>query len=229
MKKYRLPKEFGDNFLTALRSGEYKQGAGALITREPTRNSDIEDDDSGFAKYYCCLGVACVMNGVEEVAMLERGTIPSRKEVEREYKGIQYFKSIPDEIRSGGVEGQGPFLYSALINLNDNEGKSFTEIADWIEDNVEFYQKGTMKKIIDTRAVKKEIKAIHVKGYYNDEGRQELPEGNYFREDNSDLLTFCRCDKAVIISDTLALSYGPEVTDSNDQGGILFIVELEEI
>ena len=46
-KQFRLPKEFAEKWLTALRSGKYKQAVETLY----------DPDVDGF----CCLGVACVL------------------------------------------------------------------------------------------------------------------------------------------------------------------------
>lgn len=47
---FRLPKDFTEAWLKALRSGEYVQGEGSLLSREG----------------YCCLGVACASVGVKD-------------------------------------------------------------------------------------------------------------------------------------------------------------------
>lgn len=55
MKRYRLPKEFTEKWLKALRSGKYEQGTFKLYK---------EEDNS-----YCCLGVAGNICGVSNRSM----------------------------------------------------------------------------------------------------------------------------------------------------------------
>ncbi len=101
-------------WIEALRSGKYQQGQGAL------------KDDDGF---HCCLGVianevSCdnwtketnyyynfTYNGIETRSY---GTLPHTL---LEFLGLEYFD-----------QGQ-------LIGMNDS-GKTFAEIADWIEGNL---------------------------------------------------------------------------------------------
>lgn len=67
---------------------------------------------------YCCLGVLCKIAGVPEMnGHFDRekyGLSPNLKD---------YF--VIDEN-----------THSFLINMNDTHGKSFNEIADWIEENL---------------------------------------------------------------------------------------------
>ncbi len=111
-----------------LRSGAYKQGFGYL------RNTD----DS-----YCCLGVLC------EIAV-EQGIIPEPKQ----YPGMAWGyvdTSQGDSARFGGPpkavyrwavgwpEGANswrPTWVSRLIDMNDDEKKSFNQIAEYIEENL---------------------------------------------------------------------------------------------
>lgn len=113
MKDYRLPKEFADKWLAALRSGKYKQGKEAL------------KDHKG---RYCCLGVACEIAGhnLDEDGKGEFGFIGSA------YKNPK----TPREISMDDDDGED--LPGKLAYMNDS-GRTFDEIANWIEDNVEFY------------------------------------------------------------------------------------------
>lgn len=113
-KKYRLPKEFAEKWLEALRSGEYEQGYGCLFTNNR----------------FCCLGVGCVILGADKNTMDEKEmTISSDWEIE--ILKIENF--FPKEL-------QETKLMEDLIRFNDDEGFSFNEIADWIEENCEFYE-----------------------------------------------------------------------------------------
>ena len=96
--------KFKEEWLKALRSGEYKQYRGAMT-------------DSMLGTYkgataYCCLGVGCLIkSGTAEKADAITGVIDTL-ELHNDY-------------------------INKLIDLNDKQEKSFIEIADWIEKNVE--------------------------------------------------------------------------------------------
>lgn len=153
MEKYfKLPKEFTENWLKELRSGEYTQLAGKLVYSE--EYSDIVD----FSRA-CCLGVACVMLGGED-EIIAGGDMPF--DLPDDYlKKIKY----PSELLENDISPTDYKLNNVLANLNDGYNKitydsiisqypnlnikkaheqerikySFNEIADWIEENVELY------------------------------------------------------------------------------------------
>lgn len=104
----KLPQEFKDKWVAALRSGEYKQGTGVLY------NPDTD--------CYCCLGVAAVLCQV-----------PKDKIVGASIIRHELHFSIPQQIR--GAAGEGCFV-GDLTEMNDLEHKSFPEIADYIEQNL---------------------------------------------------------------------------------------------
>lgn len=108
-KKYQLPKEFAQKWVDALRSGEYGQTTGKLFA-EGTCS-------------YCCIGVAGHVLGVSNARLLKGNTNKLTA-----YAFEDVFKSDP--LPHG--------LQAELIIMNDDDGKNFTEIADWIEENVEF-------------------------------------------------------------------------------------------
>jgi hypothetical protein len=139
MKKYfQLPREFAEKWIAALRSGEYKQGSSALVIIE-----------KGTPKY-CCLGVACSIQGVPDNLMLG-ASFP--------YLVIHQFY-LPEDLKRGYISGRTDMttLGGVLAALNDGakteipnpdgdgyiqfneefKQHSFSEIADWIEANVEF-------------------------------------------------------------------------------------------
>ena len=62
MKNYRLPKEFAEKWLTALRSGNYVQGLGLLLSYELIDDKKVDVNK----KSYCCLGVACALTDAAE-------------------------------------------------------------------------------------------------------------------------------------------------------------------
>jgi fatty acid/phospholipid biosynthesis enzyme len=114
MKKYQLPKEFTKKWLTALRSGKFKQ------TQEELYNKNT----GGF----CCLGVACVVAGhtknIKKYGY--EGYISAKTS-----SGLPVFRKIPAQLR-----GEDNRLAKHLASLNDNDNYAFSEIADWIEKNV---------------------------------------------------------------------------------------------
>lgn len=98
-------------WLKALRSGEYKQGQGVLCKK------------GGF----CCLGVAydVLEDGDWELVDAEEGRwkIPSKLNT-----GAQFLPR-PDMYSDWGLDHDD---VQRVAKMND-EGKSFEEIADWIE------------------------------------------------------------------------------------------------
>lgn len=108
--EYRLPKDFAIKWLEHLRSGDYNQTRAALHA------------NGG----YCCLGVACLVAGITEEEMGDSGYMIT---------GMvqQIGKPYPSELLGCTPLGE------KLMQLNDQEKRTFLEIADWVEENVEFY------------------------------------------------------------------------------------------
>lgn len=112
--------EFKKVWVEALRSGEFEQGRGRL------RNSE-----GG----YCCLGVACV---AWSRALLPTIILEDRPDLESQMKvtfeGSSNFITTPSSIdKAVGLEATAT---NELILMNDEQGKSFAEIADYIEANL---------------------------------------------------------------------------------------------
>lgn len=101
----KLPEDFKQRWVAALRSGEYKQG-----------NFELYNQYTGL---FCCLGVAGCVAGASLKAMDLSGVLDSR---------------ISSEIPAPLI-GFNELTYE-LTHLNDGLGKSFSEIADWIEQNL---------------------------------------------------------------------------------------------
>lgn len=113
-----MKKDVADKWAAALRSGEYKQGTMRLHTRST---------DS-----YCCLGVLCELAAKEIPIEIAEGCGSYGKCYELEYT------SPPAKVRkwAGLLTDEGSFFapnFSSLMELNDSEGRTFTEIADVIE------------------------------------------------------------------------------------------------
>lgn len=112
-KKYRLPKEFAEKWIEALRSGDYKKGRGRLYNE--SKNN------------YCCLGVACSILGIEN-ELLKEYSVTSDIFI----RDLELKKVFPEELTDSNLMGE-------LIVLNDIEMYSFDKISKWIKRNVEFY------------------------------------------------------------------------------------------
>ncbi len=96
-------------WLAALRSGKYQQTEGILHSAET----------GGF----CCLGVACDISGI------------GKWNEDSNFVGELFiaYSLPPDEIRTlFGLWADG--LVSEAVDKNDEQRKSFPEIADWLEE-----------------------------------------------------------------------------------------------
>lgn len=112
-----------DNWITALRSGDYKQGPGVLKTKD---------------NRYCCLGVLC--------------DIDDRIEWQNGVSSRGYGAIIPEQDDDAGfytlyhkareLLGLSDNDSMHLMQMNDatqgyvNNQQSFAQIAQWIEDNL---------------------------------------------------------------------------------------------
>ena len=109
-----MNQDIKDKWINALRSGEYRQGTGAL------KNSDA----------FCCLGVLCDLHaketGTRWVDYAEEGWLSDYLDDDL---------ALPNEvIEWAGLKGQDPVICSDFISTyNDNKGYSFNRLADLIE------------------------------------------------------------------------------------------------
>jgi hypothetical protein len=91
-------------WIADLRSGRFKQGVGCLRT---------EDDE------YCCLGVAIPDDMVGVVQFCR-------------YYYNGYAAELPPSVAEAlGIDAT---LMEKLITMNDGDGKSFSQIADYLEE-----------------------------------------------------------------------------------------------
>jgi hypothetical protein len=109
-------KDIKTKWLEALRSGEYKQGQGALQTSDKT---------------FCCLGVLCEVQGINSrltggYAFESAPVVVYDFEADRRSGSTVY----AEEYESAGLSNRA---IHELIEQNDN-GKSFIEIAGFIEE-----------------------------------------------------------------------------------------------
>lgn len=116
-----LDPTFKAKWLEALRSGKFKQGKRRLCQK----NTDDQFE-------HCCLGVACeVLNIPKEPCDVGSNNY---KFTESNLYGTVYLGNL-DMKYSELKPLQNDKIYSKLANMNDN-GKSFDEIANWIEENL---------------------------------------------------------------------------------------------
>lgn len=135
-----------DELIKRLRSGQYKQGQSALRLRGRV---------GGAPDTYCCLGVLCEM--AVEAGVVYRGAADpddstywygeDRGDANNIYlpDGVVDWAGIVSDIEK--EQGLGEYYYEqkgtfgenkfdSLAVMND-DGKTFPEIADWLEANVE--------------------------------------------------------------------------------------------
>lgn len=105
-------------WIAALRDGTYAQTQGYL------------HNEHGF----CCLGVLCDVVADSRGAEWRFTTRYNGEKVFNYYKDGEYKGqfSLPE-----GFEGLTEEQITRLWKMNDEEGKTFSEIADWIESNIE--------------------------------------------------------------------------------------------
>lgn len=119
-KKYQLPKDFGEKWVKALRSGEYNKTKGDMY--EPNYMDTKE--------CFCANGLGLYVNGLPKNKLVFHSYVDKTLYME--------FPIIPICLVSHLNEKTDTDLFDAIANLNDLRGFSFYKIADWIEANVEF-------------------------------------------------------------------------------------------
>lgn len=117
--------ENAKKWVRALRSGIFQQGQNYL------RQENFEDNTKPDG--FCCLGVAC------ELAILDGVNVHRRKRDEH-YTYNDSSGVLPDPVLEwlglNSPEGSFDSYANSLTQMNDS-GKSFLEIADFIESNPE--------------------------------------------------------------------------------------------
>ena len=113
-----MEKTIRQDWIKALRSGEYKQGSNALKTQH-----------DGELVRYCCLGVLAKILGAKFVKSRKRlSTNATYWHLGKETKGNGL---LPPTYVDLDRETQDD-----LACMNDGDNKTFNQIADWIEEHV---------------------------------------------------------------------------------------------
>jgi hypothetical protein len=159
-KTFKLPKEFAENWLAALRSEKYKQVGGTLVYAEYELDSDEQEDyDKPLMETcsYCCLGVAAVSVGCEFDQIIGNDLLSDNDD-------FYINRGIPEILAE--ADGEDYNLVGTLTSLNDGCSQdkfgmfigafpnlvfpkyeldiykkvkfNFKQIAEFIELNVEF-------------------------------------------------------------------------------------------
>lgn len=108
-------------WLDALRSGEYEQGEGELCT-----------DNDGRLEY-CCLGVLARVVGFDPYRL---ENVADLSDIGRDDLLGPWSTPGESNIYEGTDEKTHVTVQRKLAAMNDHGRKSFAEIADWIEANV---------------------------------------------------------------------------------------------
>ena len=116
------------DMLKALRSGKYRQTWGVVA-----RPLDVFGP--GQRESYCCIGAMAEANGTlgtTRETPIAFGTLGLEETRPLSERGVEYLKSrVPRKTLSTGLSK--PSLYGVLVSLNDTEGWTFGQIADFLE------------------------------------------------------------------------------------------------
>lgn len=158
MKYWKLPKEFAEKWVAALRSGEYAQTTGRL--------ADLDDEDREPCAY-CCLGVATIiLDGT--ATFLDPTAMRDSNYIHEYFMNTNTNIEVPEDLKSP----TGYELSHTLSVLNDGvhiahkhslnsiqskypgielkqHAYTFPEIADFIETYCEFVEESTQNKTED--------------------------------------------------------------------------------
>ncbi len=109
----KLPKEFKEKWIAALRSGKYEQGQDVLFNEE--------------SNTYCCLGVACHIIGIK------KSTISHKCLLNLDNLSRKVLHKLPEAIIGSDNSNSDEYneIVSKLVTYND-KGKSFKWIASYI-------------------------------------------------------------------------------------------------
>lgn len=134
----KLPKEFKNKWIAALRSGEYIQGKEFLMSSNSIDREFDEDGNEIFVdtpdiQYkFCCIGVAGFICGIPKLRLFKNPIFASSEDWSKEE-----LETIPELLRGGCLREISDYneIVDDLTQMNDS-GKTFQEIADYIENNL---------------------------------------------------------------------------------------------
>lgn len=107
-------------WVDALLSDEYLQGSGELA-------KNLGDGKIG----YCCLGVYCVVKGIDTVEIMNKAVADITPWVVE--PALLQYGAVPEPFKEGPNQDQ--FVGAFLASMNDS-GSTFSDIAAWISDNL---------------------------------------------------------------------------------------------
>ena len=116
-----VPDELREKWVAALRSGEYKQGRKLLM-------SDFARD-----RRYCCLGVLCVVGGIDEGELYGLGLLSSGIIKKLNLRFDFDFAVERDIDLAPGQSDRSITGLQYASSLNDSYGFTFPQIADLVE------------------------------------------------------------------------------------------------
>ncbi len=125
IKQGKIPAKIGEKWLKALRSGKYNQSTSFLYT----------------SNGWCCLGVLGHVCGIPKDRLYEGYWLMDLSDKPDFSPSTGYkltnedIKLIPQDFVGSDLENK---LIALLSGMNDKKKYSFQEIADWIEENIEF-------------------------------------------------------------------------------------------
>lgn len=165
-KHFKLPKQFIEDWIAALRSGEYGQVDSVLASREYDDEGDLIEDSS---YSFCCLGVGMNICGTDPID-IEGIELPESFHTKPDNYPIELFddRVTKKQVNISDIPGISTLrdadLIGILSSMNDNltcnyydtfikafpnckfekipkpkqsVQYSFEEIAHWIEQNIE--------------------------------------------------------------------------------------------
>jgi len=123
-------KKIRDDWVAALRSGEYTQGRKTLY-RGPV------DSEHEVPATYCCLGVLAAQSGVSETELadlhyLDDLNIPGVAALETAADALGQLIPL-DALKPDGTIMTVNWDHKLFAELNDSQGKTFADIADILE------------------------------------------------------------------------------------------------
>ncbi len=119
----KLPEDFKQKWVAALRSGKYVQANGTLY-RETERNGKDKLE-------MCCLGVACHVAGIPLESMNHKG-LPTHLKRNNPIN----FDKLPEDIADiSDDQYDNSIGLGVLAQMNDSGNYDFDAIADFIDKN----------------------------------------------------------------------------------------------